>query len=144
MTRVFGLMAAALAFSLVCYSGVQAGAKEGKMRWSHKKTGACKWSEALIVPEAKNNQPGILTLKITFKAKELAEFFVIGDGDSDLDLVVKDASGNTVAKDVDPPANKGGGSDMCVCRWTPEVEQEYTIIIINNDPITNIAMAGTN
>lgn len=144
MTRLFGLVAAALAFTLLAQGGVWAGAKEGKMRWSHKKTGACKWDNALVVPAAQNNQPGVVTLKIVFKAKELAEFFVIGDGDSDLDLVVKDAKGNIVAKDIDPPANKGGGSDMCVCRWMPDEEQEYTIFIINNDPIINVAMAGAN
>ena len=114
------------------------------MRWSHKKTGMCKWDKALVIPGSENNKPGVMTLKITYKAHQLAEFFLIGDGDSDLDVFVKDAKGNIVAKDEDPPANKGGGSDLCVCRWNPDSEQEYTIFIINNDPVVNVAMAGTN
>jgi hypothetical protein len=144
MTRFVAVLLGALTLTLAVQADVLGGAKEGKMRWSAKKTGACKWGPALQIPPAQNNQPGVLVLKITFKAKQLAEFFVIGDGDTDLDLVVKDAAGIEVAKDVDPPANMGGGSDMCVCRWTPAVEQEYTIIILNNNPEVNVAMAGTN
>jgi hypothetical protein len=144
MNRLVAMLVGALAFTLITQADALGGAKDGKMRWSHVKTGKCKWEKALAIPGAQNNQPGMITLKITFKAKQLAEFFVIGDGDTDLDLFVKDAKGNIVAKDEDPPASKGGGSDLCVCRWTPDEEQEYTIIIINNDPIVNIAMAGTN
>ena len=144
MTRFVAVLLGALTLTLLAQADLFGGAKEGKMRWSHKKTGECKWDKALGIPGAQNNQPGVVTLKITYKAQQLAEFFVIGDGDTDLDLFVKDAKGNIVAKDEDPPASKGGGSDLCVCRWTPDEEQEYTIIIINNDPIVNVAMAGTN
>lgn len=144
MTRFVALLMGVSALTLVAQTDVFGGAKAGKMRWSHVKTGTCKWGKALLIPAAKNKQPGIVTLKITYKANQVAEFFVIGDGDSDLDLVVKDAAGLVVAKDIDPPANKGGGSDLCVCRWTPAVEQEYTILIVNNDPEDNVATAGTN
>jgi hypothetical protein len=144
VNRLIAMFAGALVFALIAQGNALGGAKDGKMRWSPEKTGACKWDKALVIPGKQNNQPGVLTLKITFKAKQLAEFFVIGDGDTDLDLMVKDAKGNVVVQDVDPPANQGGGSDLCVCRWTPDVEQEYTIIIINNDGIVNVAMAGTN
>src|SRR5438105_3909134 len=111
MKRFVGLLVGAVALTLVAQSSVLGGAKDGKMRWSHQKTGACKWDKALVVPAAKDNKPGILELKITYKAQQLAEFFVIGDGDTDLDVIVKDSRGAVVAKDVDPPKNKGGGSD---------------------------------
>jgi hypothetical protein len=144
MTRFVAVLLGALTLTLLAQADLFGGAKEGKMRWSHVKTGSCKWGKALAIPAAQNGQPGVLTLKITYNAKQLAEFFVIGDGDTDLDLIVKDAAGVLVTKDVDPPANMGGGSDMCACRWTPAVEQEYTIIILNNNPEVNVAMAGTN
>ena len=144
MTRFLAVLMGVLALTLVLHADVLAGAKDGKMRWSHVKTGGCKWDKALAIPPAMNNQPGVLTLKITYKAKQLAEFFVIGDGDTDLDLIVKDAAGVVVTKDVDPPIDMGGGSDLCVCRWTPALEQEYTIIILNNNPVVNVAVAGTN
>ncbi|MCI0376250.1 MAG: hypothetical protein L0215_01455 [Gemmataceae bacterium] len=144
MRNLIGLFALAVAFQLAVHAAVEGGAKEGKVRWSHKKTGVCKCQPPIAVPGAKENQPGIVTVKMVFKAKELAEFFVIGDGDSDIDLVVKDAKGNVVARDVDPSKEKGGGSDLCVCRWTPDEEQEFTIIIINNEPTVNVCLAGCN
>jgi hypothetical protein len=131
--------------ALVMSAGTEAlgGAKEGKMRWSAQRTGRCKWYPAIKVPSLKDKTPGEYVLKIVYKANELAEFFVIGDGDSDLDLIVKDSKGTIVAKDVDPTAREGGGSDMCVCRWRPMVEEEFTIII-QNWGITNFAQAGSN
>jgi hypothetical protein len=144
VTRLLAVMAGALALTVFIGDTALGGAKDGKMRWSHQKTGGCKWDKALVVPAGQDSKPGLLVLKITYKSQQLAEFFVIGDGDTDLDLVVKDAAGTIVAKDVDPPANQGGGSDLCVCRWTPDSEQEYTIIILNNGPVVNVAMAGTN
>ena len=69
---------------------------------------------------------------------------VIGDGDTDLDLFIYDTTGQLVAKDEDPPASKGGGSDICRCQWTPRVEQEYTIKILNYGKVYNIAQAGCN
>ncbi|MBM4068389.1 MAG: hypothetical protein FJ271_05525 [Planctomycetes bacterium] len=115
-----------------------------RLRWTHKKTGACKCFPAITVAAAEGKTPGTHVLKITFKANALAEFFLGGDGDSDLDVIVKDSNGKIVARDVDPGADKGGGSDLCVCRWTPTEEQEYTIIIINHGAIVNIAQAGCN
>lgn len=130
---------------LLASSAVQGGAKEGKIRWSHKKTGDCQTLPVIRVPGATAvDSPGVWATKIVFRGGQLAEFFVIGDGDTDLDLVVKDSGGNIVAKDIDPPAAKGGGSDLCAVRWRPENDEEFTIIIINNGRLENYAQAGCN
>jgi hypothetical protein len=135
---------AAFALSLPATSSLQAGAKDGKTRWSHKKTGECKWFPAIKVPEASDGKPGVAVLKVTYKGGQLAEFFVIGDGDTDLDVVVLDSKGKKVAEDVDPPAEKGGGSDQCMCRWRPAQDEEFTIQIYNHGKVYNMANAGTN
>ena len=88
--------------------------------------------------------PGKVELKITFEGGKLAEFVLIGDGDTNLDVVIKDAAGNVVVKDVDPPKSAGGGSDICVCRWTPKETAEFTIVILNDGELLNIAQAATN
>jgi hypothetical protein len=144
MKRVTVVLLAAFALSLLVGSSLQAGAKDGKIRWSHKKTGDCKWYPAIKVPEAKGDKPGVFTVKVVYKGGQLAEFFVIGDGDTDLDLVVTDSKGKKVASDIDPPAEKGGGSDLCMCRWNPTQDEEFTIHIINNGKVYNMATAGTN
>ncbi len=141
MRKILGVVLASLTVALVLASSVDAGAKDGKIRWSAKKTGACKWFDAIKVPAMEGNKPGKVELKIVFKAKELAEFFVIGDGDTDLDLFILDAKGGLVAKDEDPAER---GSDLCVCRWTPDTEQEYTIVITNLGKVYNVAQAGCN
>jgi hypothetical protein len=137
MVRVAGVLAVGLACWLLVGDPVVAGAKDGKTRWSAKQTGACKWFPAIKVPAGEDGKPGIEVIKIVFKAKELAEFFVIGDGDTDLDLYVHDSSGKEIAKDV-------GLSDLCVCRWTPEREEEFTIRIHNLGRVYNVAQAGCN
>ena len=146
MNRLAVIVLAGFALNLSVASSLQAGAKGGKTRWSHKKTGECKTFPAITVPAAdvENKKPGIKELKIVFKAKQLAEFVLIGDGDSDIDVIVKDSTGKVVARDTDPSASEGGGSDLCVCRWTPQREEEFTIIIINNDPIENVVQCGCN
>ena len=144
MKRMAALLMAAFVVSLLAGSSLQAGAKDGKIRWSHKKTGECKWNPAIKVPAAEDGKPGVVKIKVVYKAKQLAEFFVIGDGDTDLDVVVLDSKGKKVAEDVDPPAEKGGGSDLCMCRWTPAQEEEFTIEIYNHGKVYNMAHAGTN
>ena len=121
-----------------------AGAKGGKIRWSYRKTGACKVLDPIAVPAAKNGKAGTVEIKITFEGGKLAEFALFGDGDTNLDVIVKDAAGNVVVKDVDPPAAQGGGSDICVCRWTPKETAEFTIVIRNEGEFANIAQAATN
>ena len=144
MVRSISMFAVVAAIGLLIQSGATAGAKGGKIRWTHKKTGACKTMEPIGVPGAQNNQPGKVELKIVYEGGKLAEFCLIGDGDSDLDIFIFDKDGKEVVKDEDPPAAQGGGSDICICRWMPTETAEYRIVIINNDPIANIAQAATN
>ena len=144
MVRSILALACVAAMGLLIQSGAMAGAKDGKIRWTHKKTGACKTMDPIGVPGAQNGQPGKVELKVVYEGGKLAEFSLIGDGDSDLDVVVYDKDNNIVAKDVDPSAAEGGGSDICVCRWMPKETAEFRILIINNDPVANIAQAATN
>lgn len=144
MTRLVAVVLIGIAGIIVAASTVEAGAKGGKIRWSEKRSGASKWYPAIKVPAAEGDKPGVHVLKITYKGDELAEFFAIGDGDTDIDVVVKDSNDKVVAKDVDPPANEGGGSDLCVCRWRPTQDDEFTVIIINHGKVYNMVTAASN
>jgi hypothetical protein len=144
MMRIWFVAAVALAMLACFQSGVDAGAKGGKIRWTHKKTGGGKALEPITVPAAQGNTPGKIELKVIYEGGKLAEFCLIGDGDTDLDVQIYDAAGNVVAKDIDPPAAEGGGSDICICRWTPAQTAEFRIVITNEGPVVNIAQAATN
>jgi hypothetical protein len=125
--------------ALACYGPAEGGAKGGKIRWMNNKDTTGKWA---VKPPIKIEANSQVELRIVFKANELAEFFVIGDGDTDLDLFIYDANGKVVAKDEDPADR---ASDLCVCRWTPDREQEYKIVIKNLDPkLYNTAQCGCN
>jgi hypothetical protein len=124
---------------LACYGSAAGGAKEGKIRWMNNKDTA---GRSTVKAPIKVPAHSAVELKIIFKANELAEFFVIGDGDTDLDLFVYDADGKLVASDEDPSDR---ASDLCVCRWTPKNEQEYKIVIKNLDKkLYNTAQCGCN
>ena len=144
MIRSLLVIATAIGLAAAAESPAAAGAKGGKIRWTHKKTGECKTLDPIAVPAARDGKPGKVELKITFEGGKLAEFVLIGDGDTNLDVVIKDAAGNVVVKDVDPPKSAGGGSDICVCRWTPKETAEFTIVILNDGELLNIAQAATN
>lgn len=144
MKRLVALVLIGIAATILGASSVDAGAKGGKIRWSEKKSGSSKWYPAIKVPATEDDKPGVHVLKITYKGGELAEFFAIGDGDTDIDVVVKDSNDKVVAQDVDPPAEKGGGSDLCMCRWRPKEDEEFTIIIINQGKVYNMVTAGSN
>jgi hypothetical protein len=135
LTAVVGL--------LVTAPTVEAGAKGGKIRWSSNPTSnSSKVNPPIKVPEAKDEKtPGIVELKVVYVANKLAEFVLIGDGDTDIDVYVFDAKGQVVVSDEDPAEY---GSDLCVCRWNPTVEQEYTIRIVNRGKVYNLCQAGTN
>ncbi len=130
-----------LALALAVPDPAAAGAKIGKIRWSSNPQIAKNRRPPIKVPAANKDGPGTFEVKIVFKAKELAEFALIGDGDTDLDVIVKDARGRVVAEDTDPITRS---SDICVCRWYPDSEQEYTIIIYNRGKVYNLCQAGCN
>jgi hypothetical protein len=134
-------LVATLALLVAASNAAHAGAKGGKIRWSSN-SNIPNGKPAIKVPAADDaKKPGVVELKVVFVANKLAEFVLIGDGDTDIDVYVFDAQGNEVAKDEDPAEY---GSDLCVCRWTPSEEQEYTIRIINRGKVYNLCQAGTN
>ncbi len=73
----------------------------------------------------------------TFRANQLAEVAVVGDGDTDLDLYVYDANGNLIGSDIDY-------TDACYVRWTPAWTGRFTIKIINRGSVYNHAVVMTN
>jgi hypothetical protein len=62
--------------------------------------------------------------RLRFQAGELAAIDIIGDGDTDLDCFVYDASGNLIELDDD-------GTDHCVLRWIPTETQTFRLEISN-------------
>jgi hypothetical protein len=127
---------------LLAASSLAAGAKEGPMRWSTRKTGDARWQPALVVPAARDDQtPGVLTLRIEFKANEPARFVVIGDGDSPLEIIVQDAQGREVTRDGDSSKMM---SDLRSCSWTPARAETYTILLVNRGKLENVVTAGCN
>lgn len=142
MNRLLPALSAAL-FLLACPSFIGAGAKDGKQRWTFNlyKTGAAKWNPPIKVPGEEDGKPGKVELTIVFKAKEVAEFVVIGDGDTAISLFIYDAREKLIAKDADPAKR---GSDLCVCEWTPQEEGEFRIVIMNHGKVFNMVQAGCN
>lgn len=54
------------------------------------------------------------------------EAMIGATGEGDIDILVYDASGKLVAKDV-------ASDDTPVCVWTPKRTQKYTIKVVNNE-----------
>lgn len=80
--------------------------------------------------------------KIVFVAdkdinKQYAEFSVIGDGSTDVDIYVFDADGKEVASDTKI-------SDLAHVRWVPTKTQEYTIKVRNLGNQDNACAMGHN
>ena len=73
----------------------------------------------------------------SFAANQLAEIFVSGDGDTDLDLYVYDSNGNLVARSTDY-------SDDCYVCWIPAWTGRYIIRIVNRGPVFNRFIIATN
>ena len=66
-----------------------------------------------------------------------AEFAVIGDGGTDVDIFVFDADGKEVAKD-------DNFTDLALVRWVPTKTQEYTIKVRNLGNADNTCTMGHN
>lgn len=118
MSRLLGLMLVAIT-ALVLLGDAGAGTGEPK-RWKRK------------VP--KNSD---VVYKIKYLAKEVAEFAVIGDGSTDIDIHVTDESGTLVAKDIEL-------TDLALVRWRPNKTQVYTIIVRNLNNEDNECVMGHN
>ena len=123
MQRIFTLLLVA-AVTIVPEVGL-AGSKDGPRRWTK------------VVP--KNSD---LVYKIVFVAgnepsKMSAEFAIIGDGNTDVDIEVYDAAGKLVAKD-------DGFTDLGLARWRPTSTQEFTIRVKNLGSEDNTCVMGHN
>lgn len=77
------------------------------------------------------------TYRISFRANELAEVLVIGDGDTDLDLFVFDINKNLIEDDDDY-------TDRCYVSWVPKWTGEYIIVIKNLGSVYNNFALITN
>jgi hypothetical protein len=110
---------------LLAQNDGQAGSKDGPRRWN--KT-VRKQSEVIY--------------KIVFVAGKTkdsrdAEFCVIGDGSTDVDIEVYDEKGELVVQDV-------GLTDLAFVRWVPKKTQEYTIKVKNLGSEDNTCHMGHN
>jgi hypothetical protein len=99
------------------------------------KDGARRWTKVL----KKNSE---VVYKIVFVAdknpqRALAEFAVIGDGGTDVDIEVYDSKGVAVARD-------DKFTDLALVRWAPAATQEYTIKVINLGSEDNTCVMGHN
>ncbi|MCU0950225.1 MAG: hypothetical protein MUC68_03995 [Burkholderiaceae bacterium] len=74
---------------------------------------------------------------VRFFGGELARVSIIGDGDTDLDLVVKDRFGDVVCR-------ADGNSDAETCRFVPDVTATYRIEVRNLGRVYNAYRISTN
>jgi hypothetical protein len=125
MIRVCSSILAVSVALLLCYSVSSAVSKDGPRRWTK------------VVP--KNSD---VVYKIVFIASKEpaggdAEFAVIGDGNTDVDIEVFDSTGKMVAKD-------DAFTDLALVRWRPMKTQEYTIRVKNLGSEDNTCVMGHN
>ena len=118
--RVLAGLLIVLTVALVACEFGQAGALEGPRRWTRKLE--------------KNAD---VTYKIKFQAKSPAEFCIMGDGSTDVDIFVYDEKGKLIAADT-------GFSDLGFVRWVPQVTQTYTIKVSNLEAAENVVGMGHN
>jgi hypothetical protein len=71
---------------------------------------------------APNN--GYISYKLAFRAGELAEILVVGDGVADIDLYIYDQNGNLIGSDDDY-------SDECYVSFVPRWTGSFTIEVVN-------------
>lgn len=68
--------------------------------------------------------------KIVYKGGEQADFSVTGDGDTTLNVIVRDRFGNEVVR------TRGPG-DRCRVTWRPSLTAEYFIYVVNDGNVYN-------
>jgi hypothetical protein len=74
---------------------------------------------------------------IAFHEGEIARIVISGDGDSDLDLIVKDRFGNVVCR-------AEGSTDDEVCRFVPDETARYRVEVRNLGRMPNAYSFRTN
>jgi hypothetical protein len=74
---------------------------------------------------------------IPFRAGELAQAAIVGDGDTDLDLIVLDEYRNVICADTD-------NTDRCLAQWIPLVTGNFIIRVENHGSVYNRCFVLTN
>ncbi len=123
--RTWGMIVLGFAAMLLVVSHGQADSKDGPRRW----TKTVKKSSEIVYK--------IVYLAEKTPTRQFAEFAVIGDGSTDVDIEVFDAAGKLVAKD-------DRFSDLALVRWVPTTTQEYTIKVKNLGSDDNVCTMGHN
>jgi hypothetical protein len=67
---------------------------------------------------------------ITYNGGEQADFSIVGDHDTTLNIVVKDAFGNVITRTTGP-------GDVAHVAWVPSRTQTYTIYVVNEGAVYN-------
>lgn len=75
--------------------------------------------------------------EVPFRGGSLAELAIVGDGDSDLDLLVTDENGNTICVDR-------SYSDKLYCSFTPAWDGYFLVAVANQGNIRNSYYILTN
>jgi hypothetical protein len=91
-------------------------------------------------PQSTTTQVGANTtdsFNVRFLEGELARVSLRGDGDTDLDLIIKDRFGNVVCRAVGP-------TDVEVCRFVPDETARYRIEVRNLGGVYNEYRLATN
>ena len=81
------------------------------------------------------NSTDVFTIR--FPGDKLAEVFVSGDGDTDLDLYVYDENNNLIESDVDY-------TDQCYVSWTPAWTGPFKVKVVNRGNVRNYYSIWTN
>ena len=123
--RKWGMIVLGFAAALVIARQGQAESKDGPRRW----TKTVKKSSEIVYK--------IVYLAEKNPTRQFAEFAIIGDGGTDVDIEVYDASGKLVAKD-------DRFTDLALVRWVPTMTQEYTIKVKNLGSEDNVCTMGHN
>jgi hypothetical protein len=123
MTRLSALLV--LVALTLGFGAADAGSKDGPRRWTKtvKKTSEVVYKIVFTV----GNNP----------ATKFAEFSVIGDGGTDVDIEVYDSKGKLIVSDVEL-------TDLAFVRWVPTATQEYTIKVKNLGSDDNVCHMGHN
>jgi len=80
---------------------------------------------------------GSVSYRLTFRANQLAQVYVFGDGTTDLDLYIYDQDGNLIDYDDD-------WSDECMVLWVPKLTGQFTIVVKNLGRVWNRYYITTN